>query len=225
MKQKLKKIVIFGISDLATQVSFYFQNDSNYEIVAYTVDAKFNKEGRFLGLPVIDFEEIEEKYPPESYGMFIAIGYTQLNKLRAVKYEEAKLKGYELVSYISTSSTFWENTIIGENCFIFDNCILQPFLKIGNNVIVWSGAFLGHNSFIDDHCFIAAKVVISGYVNIKSFCFIGVNSTIRDHITIEKECILGAGSLIMKNTLEKEVYIPDRTKRSVFHSEDIKKWL
>jgi len=203
----MKKVIIFGTGDIGQLAYFYFTHDSPYEIAAFTANKEFIKEKELLGLPVIPFEEIEKRYPPDKFSMFVALSYRNVNKVRAEKYFEAKRKGYELVSYISTKSVFWKDLEIGDNCFIFENQTIQPFVKIGNNVTIWSGNHIGHHSVIGDHCFITSHVVVSGHVTIEPYSFLGVNSTIRDGITIARESVVGAGAIIVKNTVEKGVYI------------------
>lgn len=202
----MKKVVIFGTGDLAQVAHFYLTHDSSYEIVAFTANKKYIKENELFKLPVVSFEEVEKNYPPDKFAMFIAIGYKNVNKLRAKIYVEAKEKGYELISYVNSKVTKWGQTEIGDNCFILENQVIQPFVKIGSDVIIWSGNHIGHHSVIDDHCFITSHVVISGNVKIGPYCFIGVNATLRDGITIARECVIGAGSLILKDTKEKGIY-------------------
>jgi sugar O-acyltransferase (sialic acid O-acetyltransferase NeuD family) len=211
MKRKFKKIVIFGVSDFARQVTFYLKHDSNYDIVAYTVDAKFNTEKTFLGLPVVDFEQIHEKYPPEKYEMFIAIGYHKLNKTREVKFNEAKSKGYKLVSYICSKNFVWNDLEIGENCFIMEGNKIQLSVKISDNVIICIGNGIGHNCIIEENCFISSGVMIGGFTRIKRNTFIGLNSTIKSSIIIEENNILGAGSIILKNTEKNSSYLTTST--------------
>lgn len=219
--KKIKNIVIFGAGDFAEVAYFYLEKDSPYKVVAFTVDKNFIKEKELFSLPVIPFEEIESVFPPDKFKMFIAIAYSNGNKNRAEKYYEAKSKGYELISYINSKAVHWGDTKIGDNCFIFENQTIQPYVKIGNNVIIWSGNHIGHHSIIGDHCFISSHVVISGRAKIEPYCFLGVNSTIRDGITIARECVIGASSYVAKNTEEKGVYIgvpaklysPDKSKK------------
>lgn len=208
---KQKKVVIFGNTGFAQVVHFYLSNDSPFEAAAFTVDDIYLKEKKLDGLSIVPFEIVEDQYPPDDYAMFIAIGYQKRNKLRAKKYHEAKKKGYDLISYVSSKSVIWTEDI-GENCFILENQVIQPFVKIGNNIIIWSGNHIGHHSIIEDHCFITSHVVISGNVRIKSYCFLGVNSTLRDGITVASESLIGAGSLIMEDTIEKGVYKAESTK-------------
>lgn len=217
----MKKVIIFGSNDFAEIAHFYLTNDSSYEVIAFTVNREFMKDNKFLNLPVIPFEEIEQKYPPSTYSMFIAIAYSKLNRRRAEIFKLAKEKGYELISYVNSKATTWDGLTIGENCFIFENVVIQPFVKIGDDVIIWSGNHIGHHSIIGDHCFITSHVVISGNVIVEPYCFLGVNSTIRDGIKISRECVIGAGTVILKDTLPREVYTNKSTKLSLTSSDNL----
>ncbi|MFS0919255.1 acetyltransferase [Brevibacillus sp. 179-C 1.1 NHS] len=210
----MEKVIIFGLGQIAEIAHFYLMEDSPYEVVAFTVDKKYMNKEEFKELPVVPFEEIEMHFPPNEYKLFIPISYTQLNKLRAEKYYEGKKKGYTFISYISSKATYY-NTPIGENCFILENNVIQPFTKIGDNVIMWSGNHIGHHSTIEDHCFLASHIVISGSVLIKPYSFIGVNATFRDNITVGAENIIGAGALILTDTLDGSVYPGKKTEK--FH--------
>ena len=218
----MEKLVIFSTGDIAQLAKYYFNEEKKFEVVAFTVDRDFLEEDTFEGLPVVEFETIENKYPPSEYKMFIAVAYGRMNKVREEKYNQAKVKGYKLVSYISPKATVYDNVQIGENCFIFEDNTVQPYVKIGNNVTLWSGNHIGHHSDIKDHNFITSHVVISGGVIVEPNCFIGVNTTVRDHVVIKRETLIGGGAIIMRDTEEKEVYIPERTKPSGKSSDSIK---
>jgi sugar O-acyltransferase (sialic acid O-acetyltransferase NeuD family) len=202
-----EEVIIFGTGDIGQIAHFYFTHDSSYKVIAFTANESFIQEKTLLGLPVIPFETIESKYSPKEYKMFVALSYRGTNKIRAAKYIEVKKKGFKLASYICSKSVYWGDTEIGDNCFIFENQTIQPFVKIGNNVTMWSGNHIGHHSIIEDHCFISSHVVISGHVHIEPYCFLGVNATIRNGITIATDCVIGAGATIVKDTIAKGVYI------------------
>ena len=216
----MSKVIVFGTGSFAEVTHFYLSRDSQHEVVAFTVHETHLHERRFRGLPVIPFEEIEQDFPPDAFRMYVAVGYRQVNKVRAAIYAEAKRKGYELISYVSSKCTYWGEEI-GDNCFIFEDNTVQPFVKIGSDVIMWSGNHVGHHSVIGDHCFISSHVVISGHVQVGPYCFIGVNAATRDNIRIGESCVIGAGTLIMKSTKDREVYIGERTKPSPRTSDNI----
>ncbi|CDI06456.1 acetyltransferase [Candidatus Nitrosotenuis uzonensis] len=213
--------MIFGDGPFAEVVYFYLTYDSEYEIVAFTVDQKYLNRKEIFGLPVISFERLPTKFPPKKYFMFVAVGYQKMNKTRAKICEKVKKQNYKLISYVNSKAITWKDLKLGENCFIFENNVIQPFVKIGNDVIMWSGNHIGHHSSIGDHCFISSHVVISGNVNVGSNCFLGVNSTIRDGINIGSECVIGAGSLILEDTKEKEVYSAEKGKLLPIKSDNL----
>ena len=217
----MAKLVIFGAGDIGKIAHYYFSRDSQHEVVAFTVDKAYRKEDSFLSLPLVDFENVISLYPPGEFKMFIALSYAKMNKIRASKYLEAKKLGYELASYLSSRCINLSDHPIGDNCFILEDNTIQPFVKIGNNVTLWSGNHIGHDSCIDDHCFIASQVVVSGRVHIHPYCFIGVNATLRNAIEIAPETCIGAGAIIMKDTVEKGVYIPRRAELFAKKSDEI----
>jgi acetyltransferase-like isoleucine patch superfamily enzyme len=207
-------LVIFGSGDVAQLAHYYFSTDSNYEVVAFTVDAKYIKEPEFCGLPVVAFEDVVKNYPPDSYFFFVALSYSKLNTVRKEKFLAAKKMDYKLVSFISSRATVLNEGRIGENCFIFEDNTIQPFVTIGNNVTLWSGNHIGHHSVIHDHTFISSHVVISGGVEIGEQCFVGVNATLRDHIKIGDRCVVGAGVLLLADAAPEGVYIGTVSERS-----------
>ena len=209
-----KPLLIFGVGDIAQLAHYYFSTDSEYEAVAFTVDAAYITASEFCGLPVVPFEEVTSRYSPESYELFIALSYSKLNQVRKEKYLAAKALGYKLASYVSSHATVLNNGRIGENCFILEDNTIQPFVTIGNNVTLWSGNHIGHHSIIHDHCFIASHVVVSGGVEIGESCFIGVNATLRDHIKIGEKCVIGAGTLVLADAESQGVYIGSATERA-----------
>jgi len=211
----MNKLIIFGLGDIAQIAKYYFKIDSNYQVESFTVDKEYMTADQFEKLPVHPFDAIEEKFPPNEYDMFVGIGYTKMNKFRERKYEEAKLKGYKLVSYVSSKCTYLSQYKPGDNCMIFEDNTIQPFVKIENNVTIWSGNHIGHHSIIKSHNFITSHVVISGHCSIESNCFLGVNSAIGNGVRIASETLLGAGAVVVKDTEEKGVYLaPKPTKIS-----------
>jgi len=217
----MAKLIIVGAGVTARMAHYYFARDSEHEVEAFAVSKEYLNEDAFLGLPLVDFSKVAELYPPENYEMFVALGYSKMNKPRAQKYYEAKELGYKLVSYVSSKCTFLTEEPVGDNCFILEDNTIQPFVKIGNDVTLWSGNHIGHDAIIEDHCYLTSHVVVSGFTHIHPYCFIGVNATIRNAITIAPETLIGAGAIIMKDTVERGVYLPRRAELFQKRSDEI----
>jgi sugar O-acyltransferase (sialic acid O-acetyltransferase NeuD family) len=207
-----RHVVVLGTGSFAQCVRFYLEHDSEHQVVAFSENRALIAADTLDGLPIVAFEDVEALYPPSDFAMYVAVGYRKVNQIRARLYEEAKAKGYDLITYISSRASHWPGLEIGDNCFVFEDNTIQPFVTIGSDVVLWSGNHIGHHSTIGDHCFIASHVVISGHVHVGAFTFMGVNATTRDDITIGSGNVIGAGALIMRSTGDDEVYPAKATK-------------
>lgn len=197
---KSKKLVIIGDSAFAEIACEYFEGDSEYRVVGFSVERNYLTHKEIAGLPIVPFEELELTFDPHTHEVYVATTYTQLNRLRTRLANAAKNKGYRLASYISSRAFIWRNVELGEHCFIFENNTVQAFVKIGRNVVLWSGNHIGHHSTLRDNCFIASHAVISGFCDIGENSFIGVNATLANNVTIAKDNWIGPNIVIMKNT-------------------------
>lgn len=218
----MNKLVIFGVGEQAEVVQYYFKHHTSYEIAAFCVDGEFVREDSFAGKPVVASDDLTARFSPAEHHGFVAIGYNKLNSLRAEKYLWMKEQGYFLTNYISERATVLSDRI-GDNVLILEENTIQPFVTIGNNVVLWSGNHIGHHSTIHDHVFIASHVVCSGGVDIGAFTFIGVNVTLRDHIRIGENNVLGAGAVILKDTGYDKIYPGQHTQPIDLPASQLKK--
>lgn len=191
-----KKMVIWGTGEIGRLAKYYFDHDSEYEVVGFTADDEFVIDEKCDGLPVVPLSKVKDEFPPNKFVMHVALSYKKLNQVRAQKYNQAKALGYSLASYVCSKSVFWSDLSIGDNCFILENQTIQPTVKIGNNVMVWSGNHIGHGTSIGDHTYISSHVCISGHVQIGTHCFLGVNSAIKDFNKIGNSVFIGMGSVV-----------------------------
>jgi sugar O-acyltransferase (sialic acid O-acetyltransferase NeuD family) len=209
-----KRLVVFGFGELGELAHHYFTTDSDYDVVAFTLDRAYISQPEFCGLPLIPFDEVTRHFPPAENSMFVALGYSRVNQLRREKYFAAKAAGYELARYVSSRATVLNGGAIGDNCFILEHNIVQPFSRVGNNVTMWGGSHLGHHSVVADHCFLASHIVVAGAVQIGESCFVGINATLRDHIKVGEKCVIGAGALLLSDAAPEGVYLGEETERS-----------
>jgi sugar O-acyltransferase (sialic acid O-acetyltransferase NeuD family) len=189
----MAKVVVFGTELVAELAHYYLTTDTDHEIVAFTVNQEYIKEPTFCGLPVVPFEEVTTLYPTNEYKFFAPLSERKMNQVRAKVYQEAKDLGYEFISYISSRATVLTDKI-GENCFILEDNTIQPFVTIGNNVVLWSGNHIGHHGTIKDHVYFTSHVVLSGRCVVEPYCFFGVNATIRDGVHIAEGTLFAMGT-------------------------------
>lgn len=208
----LSKLIIFGAAEMAEIAHYYFKNDTSNKPVAFAVDDEFYKESKLLGLPIVPWSEIVSKFSPKKYKMHVAVSYKSLNKIREKLYLQCKNSGFQLISYVSSKSSIWNEITFGDNCFILENQTIQPAVKVGNNVMLWSGNHIGHGSVLGSHAYISSHVVISGHTTIGKRCFLGVNSAVRDFITIGSDSFIGMGAIVTRDLAEGSVVLPARSE-------------
>lgn len=217
----MSDLVIVGTGSLARLACHYFRTDSPYSVVAFAVHRALRSCSEFEGLPVIDLESMPERYPASACTAFVAIGYREMNQARARVYDALKAQGYALATYISSHATYLSQTLPGDNCMIMEDNTVQPFVRIGNDVILWSGNHVGHDSSIGDHCFLTSHVVLAGYTQLEPYCFLGCNAVVAGAhpITLGAGSLLGPGSVINKSTAPGSVYAAPRARKLRLRSE------
>lgn len=203
------ELIIFGTGEIATLARYYFENDSDYRVVAFTADDENVEGDTFEGLPLVPFSKIGETHDPGAFVMHVALSYRGLNANRQSAYERAKHAGYTLVSYVCSKSVTWPDLKHGDNCFILENQTIQPTVTIGNNVMIWSGNHLGHGCSIADHAYVASHVVLSGHSRVGERSFIGVNATVKDFTSIGDDCFVGMGATVAKDVENGSVVIAE----------------
>lgn len=202
-----KRLIIYGVGETADMAYEYFTHDSDYEVVAFTVDRDYKTSDILHDLRVVDFEDVEQAYSPNDFEIFVAASYNQLNRVRTKMYQAAKAKKYNCASYISSRAFVWRNVVIGENAFILENNVLQHKVRLGNNVTLWSGNHIGHQTIIHDNVYISSHCVISGFCEVGESSFLGVNSTLNDNIKLGKDNLVASGALILRNTEDGKLMI------------------
>ena len=197
----MKDIIIFGTGEIAELAHYYFEHDpeSQYNVVAFTVDDEYVKSETFNSLPLVPISKLKELYPTQKFAAHVALSYQKLNQLREAKYNLMKALGYELVSYVCSKSALWQDLKHGDNCFILENQTIQPTVKIGNNVMIWSTNHLGHNCEIKDHTYLASGITVSGHTIIGERTFIGVNAAFKDFIRIGADCFITMGANVVRD--------------------------
>lgn len=213
LNSTMKPLIIYGNASTAYAAGQYFAQHHLCEVAAYTVDNNFISSPSFQGKPLIPFEDIQNVFAPEDHDMLIPLGYLRMNHLREERVNQAKLKGYQLQTYISPHSVIAKDIEIRENTLIYELAIVRANTTLGQNVIINAGANVGHDCKIGSHCFIAAGVVIGGKVNIGEYCVIGLGAILSPGISIASGSFIGAGTVATKDITESGLYYGNPAKK------------
>ena len=205
-KKEKKNLVLYGDSDYAELIKYYFESDSEYKVVGFCVDKRYRTREILSGLPVVDFEELEKYFPKKNNALFTAVGYKNM-RAKKMMYERASASGYHIATYISKSATIDSSNKIGENCMILPGCILEPFSSVESNTFLNTGVTVCHHSTIGSHSFMAARSLVGGYSSVGENSFIGFQATVLQQLKLAPETLIGAGSIMMCNSTQSTMYV------------------
>lgn len=207
-----KPLVLFGCGKIAEVVLQVLKQAGDREVVAVCADREFLPGDRWQGLPTVAFEDLPAQFPPDRFDLFVALGYQQMNRLRADKCQAARALGYTLASVIDPVARLPADSVHGDNCFFMGPLHVHPCVSFGSNVFMWSGAIVGHHSSIGDNCWITSGASIAGVVDVGQDSFFAINSTVAHGVKVGARCFVGANALITRATEDDQVFVVESTK-------------
>jgi sugar O-acyltransferase (sialic acid O-acetyltransferase NeuD family) len=213
-----KPLLIFGTGLLADLARYYFAEHAGRRIEAFTVDAAYVGEGRFDGLPVLDFADAQKRFPPATHDLFVAIGYTQLNEARKRVFQSARAMGYALPSFVHPTASVARNVHLGANTLVREMAVVSPFAQIGDDCQLGMQSMVSHHARIGNHCWLSPGALVCGSAQVGEACFVGANATVRDGITVGASCVIGAGALILADCAPGGAYTAVGTPRAATRS-------
>ncbi len=203
-------LAIIGSGDLGQQIAHYAISDNHYKKVVFIDD--FTSQKTILGYEIIgktnDLEILfEQKIFDE---IIIGIGYKHLQIRKEIFNKYNNLVPFGKIVH----STSWLDPTakVNPGCVIYPRCSLDANVVIQENTILNIATTIAHDTNVGKHCFLSPRVAIAGFVNIKEQCIIGINSTIIDNIVICEQVQIGGGTVVIKNTEKKGLYVGNPAK-------------
>lgn len=210
----MKPLVIFGTGRLADLVFNLLGNKSN-SVKAFTLDREYIDARTHFSKVVIPYDEVMNRYPPDEFNMFCAVGYKDMRMRKSI-YERIKNDGYKLINIIGEKISSTNEMILGDNNLIFNGAYIGSNGIIGNNNIMRPMMYLGHLHNVGDHNYFAPGCNIGGNCSIGNLNFIGIGSTILDSKKIGNEVLVAGGSVVVKDCKDFTLYAgnPANEKRN-----------
>src|SRR6266513_6509305 len=80
-RKAMPKLVIFGSGRGADVAARYFASDSDFEVSGFAVDKPYLTSDRFRGLPLVDFDLVENGFQPSDFRLFVRLGFQKIKGL------------------------------------------------------------------------------------------------------------------------------------------------
>jgi sugar O-acyltransferase (sialic acid O-acetyltransferase NeuD family) len=207
----MKNTIIYGTSNMSRILYEDIKAEKMINVVGFCADKKYIRGDTFCNLPLYDIDDVTKYYSPKEYDMMVVFSH-RIMRDRRDAFDRAKFLNYNLPNYISPYARIM-GQLMGENNIILGGVYLGAFGSMGNNNIIRYNTYIGHDFVIGSHNYISPGVNIGGGGRIGDLCFIGIGSTSRDKISIADETLIGAGSVLIKDTEKLSVHVGNPARR------------
>ena len=214
------KLVLAGNTATAEILLAYLQNDIRYEVVGATVDDKFVADATIDGVACVGLSQLCKTFSPESCRVLMAVGYSDLNRVRESLFVRLKEMGYTIETYVHPDARVYSKLPLGEGSIVLPGTVIEPHARVGANTLVWCNVTLAHHSIIEDNCWIASGTVVAGKATVSRNSFVGVNATVVNEVCVGSYNVIGASSLISRNTKPDSIHLARSAEPLRFSSEE-----
>lgn len=196
----MKHLVIIGARGFGREIYRTFINTNPY--ISKEIDVK-----GFLDDKADALDGLKGEWPPiigavETYNIqeddvfFCALGDSHWRKHYA---ELISGKGGKFINIIHKTALVSPVASLGEGCTVGAYTTISPNVKIGDHVMIQAYDDFGHDAEIGDYASIESYVFLGGYAKVGELSTMHTKSSIIPHKTIGKECVVGFGSVVMRN--------------------------
>ena len=212
----MKNLLIFGSGDHAKVViSEALKSKKKYHALGFCCNKKkigkiiFKEKKKNYSI-ICNFKNINKKIKKRKiYGI---IGVAD-NFVRKKIYDELK-KNRNIIwqSIISIDAKKNSNVKIGKGSFVASNNFINTGTIIKDHCLINTSSSLDHDNLFKNFSSTAPGVITGGNVIVGESSHIGVGAKIQNNIKIEKNTIIGSGSIVIKNCKKDSVYFGSPAK-------------
>tara|TARA_Y200000002_G_C22641885_1_gene647384 strand:+ start:798 stop:1454 length:657 start_codon:yes stop_codon:yes gene_type:complete len=200
------KIIIYGTGQIGRVVSQILK-DAGHEVIGYVDDNVSLHSKKINGIQVLGGGRCllkRKKYDRVCLG----IGTIDTRKKTLGWLSKNKIK---LMSAIHPSVIISSDAKIGKGVIIGANSVVYGNTKIGLGTFIGPSVTVSHDTIVGKFCLISVGSIIGARVIIQEEVFIGSGATLTpkrlkvdSKLLVQKNAIIGAGSLVIENVKKKE---------------------
>lgn len=195
------KLIIIGASGHGKVIADTAIKMKKWDIISFLDDDE--SIDKSLGLEVIGKTIDAVKYKDEA-DFFVAIG----NNFTREKYLEALIdEGIAIANLIHPSAIIGTDVSLGIGTAVMAGVVINSSTRIGRGCIINTSCSLDHDNLIEDYVHISPGVKLAGAVKVGRGSWIGIGSAVINNVKICCNCIVGAGSLVIKDISEPGTYV------------------
>lgn len=200
-KSRKNRLLIIGAGGHGRVVADIAVKMNGWREIAF-LDDEINKKS-WIGMKVIGLSRDMDQFLGDSE-IFVAIGDNQVREKMLNSLEQ---KGAMIPVLIHPNSCIGRNVVIGKGTVIMPGAIINCCSSIGKGCIINTGTTVDHDNVIENYVHLSPGVHTAGDVRIGQGSWIGIGAVILNKINIVNRCIVGAGSVVIKDIKEAGTYV------------------
>lgn len=194
-----KSVVIIGASGHGKVIADIIVNSGD-KVLGFLDDADDVQGKKIIGFPVLGKIADYDNYKDCEF--VIAIGNPYVREKIS---NELPVKWYTAIHPTAVISSL--DVEIGEGTVIMANAVVNPSARIGKHCIINTGAIVEHDNILEDYVHLSPNVTLAGIVKVGKSTHIGAGSCTKQVLNIASNCVIGAGSVIVKDITESGTYV------------------
>lgn len=203
-----KKVIIIGASGHGKVVADIIQK-SGETVLGFLDDNSARKDG-FIGLPILGTIDQYRRYIGDAR-FIIAIGNAAIRERLAMELHD--VSWYTAIHPAAVIAGI--DVDIGEGTAIMANAVVNSGAKIGRHCIINSSAVIEHDNMIEDYVHISVGTKLAGTVKIGKSSWVGIGASVSNNINVCANCMIGAGSVVIRDISEAGTYVGVPAKRVI----------
>lgn len=136
--------------------------------------------------------------------MAVAIGNAAVRERLQERFEAM---GKRFPVLVHPSAVIAGDVLIGDGTVVMAGAIINPGCVIGKGCIINSNALVEHDSSISDYVHVSCGAMLAGTVHVGARTWLGVGAVVRNNINIVGDCMIGAGTVVVRDITERGTYI------------------
>lgn len=192
----MKKLIIIGasgqgraIADIAKQIG--------YERIYYLDDNDYHKE---LGNQYLGKIQLAEAYN-SGFDFIVGIGNCKVRK-RIMNSINANY-----VNVIHPSAVISNTAQLGKGTLVMAGAVINNDVIIGDGAMITTCSSVDHNCSLDNFVLLGVGAHLCGTVSVGECTWIGAGSTINNNTHICSNCMIGSGTVVIKDIIVPGTYV------------------
>jgi sugar O-acyltransferase (sialic acid O-acetyltransferase NeuD family) len=157
--------------------------------------------GSCMDFPIVGVCADIPKLNDGNTDFIIGIGNNAVRKRIAETYD------VRWVTLIHPSAQIAVNVSVGKGTAVMAGAVINACATVGAHCIINTHAVVEHDNVLEDYVHISPNAALGGAVRIGERSWIGLGTAVINNIDICKNCIVGAGAVVVHNITESGTYI------------------